>query len=232
MYHLVIAKDKECIFYKIIKSGTLEEICAYTTKFKNSKAIRIKNEKIVNEFQQKYLDTGDIVIINDLKPSIRIRVLYKKDINATKIMLYSHQFGKFLANSNKIKNLSWWNINNIRSAGDTEYRTNIIRWLNRRKTYGDFFETIYNIQKAYDSLVTKNPTMPNRTSIYKTIQEKTSKKDENKYTFNKPSEFSCEVNDSYKNGGMEEIFNTYSLDDLYNNLTEDEIKGFRLGQKD
>ena len=92
MYHLVIAKDKECKKYIPIKSGDYNFISKYTTRFEDSKEIREKNKKIVNDFEEIFQDYGDIVIIDDENNNRRIKVLYKKDYIVAKNLILSQKY--------------------------------------------------------------------------------------------------------------------------------------------
>lgn len=49
----------------IIRTGTYEELSSYTTKFNDSKELRDKNKKVVNNFFERYHLNGDIVIMDD-----------------------------------------------------------------------------------------------------------------------------------------------------------------------
>ena len=49
MYHLVVAKGKNCELNEKIKSGTYEELSSYTTKFNTSDDIRLKKAKKMDE---------------------------------------------------------------------------------------------------------------------------------------------------------------------------------------
>ena len=99
MYHLVIAKDKECKKYIPIKSGDYNFISKYTTRFEDSKEIREKNKKIVNDFEELFQDYGDIVIIDDENNNRRIKVLYKKDYIVAKNLILSQKYIQHLVQS-------------------------------------------------------------------------------------------------------------------------------------
>lgn len=250
MRHLIIAKDKECTVYEILLSGTFEQISEYTTNFEKSDEIRTDNKTVVERFTSQYNDKGDIVIIDDDIPNIRFRVLYKKDIQAVKIMLRSHNFGISLVKSGRLKKFSEWNYRSIVYSTNNQYQDHIKKWLKSRKEQGDYFEVIAKIERYYDDFVQKNQGFPTRKDIYNTI--KTSKKESIKkrkdtletkkreiqqfkelysdeILINGSSELFDQVYDSYMKGGIEEVLNFYSIDDLYTYLNNDELKILGLG---
>lgn len=250
MRHLIIAKDKECTVYKILLSGTFEQISEYTTKFEKSDEIRKDNKTVVERFVSKYNDKGDIVIIDDDIPNIRFRVLYKKDIQAVKIMLQSHSFGISLVKSRRLKKFSEWNYRSIVYSTNTQYQDHIKKWLKSRKEHGDYFEVIAKIENYYDDFALKNQELPNRKDIYAVIKKSKeesikkrkatleSKKREiqslkelysDESLISDTSEFFVQVYDSYIKGGIEEVLNFYSIDDLYTYLNDDELKILGLG---
>lgn len=250
MRHLIIAKDKECTVYEILLSGTFEQISEYTTNFEKSDEIRTYNKTVVERFTSQYNDKGDIVIIDDDIPNIRFRVLYKKDIQAVKIMLRSHNFGISLVKSRQLNKFSEWNYRSIVYSKNNQYQDHIKKWLKSRKEKGDYFEVIAKIERYYDDFVQKNQGFPTRKDIYNTI--KTSKKESIKkrkdtletkkreiqqfkelysdeILINGSSELFDQVYDSYMKGGIEEVLNLYSIDDLYTYLNNDELKILGLG---
>ena len=87
MYHLVVAKGKNCELNEKIKSGTYEELSSYTTKFNTSDDIRLKNKKVVSKFMNDNKCNGDIVIMDDTKNNSRVRVLYKSHVRIVKKLL-------------------------------------------------------------------------------------------------------------------------------------------------
>lgn len=245
MRHLIIAKDKECNIYEILLSGTFEQISEYTTKFEKSDEIRKDNKAIVEKFTSQYNDKGDIVIIDDDFPNSRFRVLYKKDIQAVKIMLQSHNFGISLVKSKRLKKFSEWNYRSIVYSKNYQYQDHIKKWLKSRKEHGDYFEVIAKIEKYYDDFALKNQSLPTRKDIYIAIKKSKeesikkrkaileSKKQEiknlkeiysNDNLISGTSEFFYQVYDLYINGGIEEVLNVHSIDDLYTHLTDDELK--------
>lgn len=250
MRHLIIAKDKECTIYEILLSGTFEQISGYTTKFEKSDEIRQDNKMIVQRFASQYKDKGDIVIIDDDVPNIRFRVLYKKDIQAVKIMLQSHNFGISLAKSGRLKNFSEWNYRSIVYSTNNQYQSHIKKWLNLRKKHGDYFETINKIEKYYDDFVQKKQGLPTRKDIYAVIKKskeelssnhqanseskKVEIQDSNEIYSDESfiagiSDLFNQIYDLYIQGGVEEVLNFYSIDDLYTYLNNDELKFLGLG---
>lgn len=251
MRHLIIAKDKECTVYEILLSGTFEQLSEYTTNFEKSDEIRKDNKTVVDRFTSQYNDKGDIVIIDDDIPNIRFRVLYKKDISAVQLMLKSQNFGISLVKSGRLKKFSEWNYRSVLYSTSNQYQIHIKKWLKSRKEYGDYFEVIAKIEKYYDDFAQKNPGLPTRKEIYTVI--KNSKQEANqkrratleskkremqelkeieieyKNVMSSTSDLFNQINDLFIQGGIEEVLNFYSIDDLYTYLMNDELKVLGLG---
>ena len=99
MLHLVIASGKYCEKSIIIKTGTYKELSSYTTKFNDSKELRDKNKKVVNNFFERYHLNGDIVIMDDSN-NARVRVLYRNDVKIVKELVKSQNLMKYLVENN------------------------------------------------------------------------------------------------------------------------------------
>ncbi len=232
MYHLVIAKDKECKKYIPIKSGDYNFISKYTTRFEDSKEIREKNKKIVNDFEEIFQDYGDIVIIDDENNNRRIKVLYKKDYIVAKNLILSQKYIQHLVQKNIIYNLSEYDYRVIMFRDNKSYKKNIKEILKKRK---DYYLVLLSIVKKYDEYRKMYPKLPSKKEIYNAyIKDKNIKKDnelvENNnidiYDLNdyQDNEFFDKVYSLYQYGMLEEVLSVYSLDDLYNNLKEDELE--------
>lgn len=223
MYYLIIAKDYECNIYDVIMSGTYDEISKYTTKFFSSGDIRSKNKDIVDNFVKKYNDNGDIVIINSCKPNVRVRVLYKQDIEVVNVIIKSQNFLIKLLKSKRMNNFSEWDYRMICYSQNNEYKKHIKKWLNSRKKYGDYYLSIYNIEKYYDYLTAYG--FPKRSEIYSDIKRNKEKKIKriSKQKLENNSLFN-EIYDLYLNEGIDGVFNVYSIDYLVQNLSNDEFK--------
>ena len=232
MYHLVIAKDKECKKYIPIKSGDYNFISKYTTRFEDSKEIREKNKKIVNDFEEIFQDYGDIVIIDDENNNRRIKVLYKKDYIVAKNLILSQKYIQHLVQRNIIYNLSEYDYRVIMFRDNKSYKKNIKEILKKRK---DYYLVLLSIVKKYDEYRKMYPKLPSKKEIYNAyIKDKNIKKDnelvENNnidiYDLNdyQDNEFFDKVYSLYQYGMLEEVLSVYSLDDLYNNLKEYELE--------
>ena len=100
MLHLVIASGKNCDKYRIIKTGNYEELSSYTSKFNDSKEIRVNNKKVISKFFNDYNLIGDIVIMDDSKNNTRVRVLYRNDVKVIKELIKSQNFMQYLVKNN------------------------------------------------------------------------------------------------------------------------------------
>ena len=231
MYHLVIAKDKECKKYLPIKSGDYNFISKYTIRFMDSKEIREKNKKIVNDFEEVFQDYGDIVIINDENNNRRIKVLYKKDYIVAKNLMLSQKYIQHLVDKNIINNLSEYDYRIIMFRDNKSYKKSIKEVLKKRI---DYYLVLLSIVKKYDEYRKMYPKLPSKKEIYDAYIEDNKKNNSTKLSVNDDinydtdNEYFDKVYSLYQYGLLDEVLNTYSLDDLYSNLKDDELDAIGL----
>lgn len=226
MFHLVIAKGKNCNVSKVIKSGSYEDLSSYTTKFNDSIGIRNKHKDIVFQFNALY-NSGDIVIMDDSNNNTRVKVLYKSHVKIAKELIKSQNLMKYLVEHN-ILIVSTYDYKAIMYYKPSDYKKHMKDFLTRN----GFYNTIRIIIKGYEMYQTKHKDLP---SIY--VMQKELDNENGKKTINISSNTVNNLNSNIKNidyyetimssvsnGGMEEIFNTHSLDELASNLYKDDFK--------
>lgn len=122
-----------------------------------------------------------------------------------------------------MNNFSEWDYRMICYSQNNEYKKHIKKWLNSRKKYGDYYLSIYNIEKYYDYLTAYG--FPKRSEIYSDIKRNKEKKIKriSKQKLENNSLFN-EIYDLYLNEGIDGVFNVYSIDYLVQNLSNDEFK--------
>lgn len=226
MYHLVVAKGKNCELHEIIKSGTYEELSAYTTGFNTSDDIRAKNKKVVSKFKNDNNLDGDIVIMDDTKNNSRVRVLYKSHVRIVKELIKSQKLMQYLV-TNRILLVSTYDYIAIMHYKKTQYEKHMRKFLNEKKSP---YYVIRTILKGYEEYQKSHKELPSVRVMQREIMNKNKKQDlENHVTYDinsdiKNEEYYDYVNYSINQGGYEEVFNTYDLDDLGSNLREDDFK--------
>ena len=228
MYHLVVAKGKNCELNEKIKSGTYEELSSYTTKFNTSDDIRLKNKKVVSKFMNDNKCNGDIVIMDDTKNNSRVRVLYKSHVRIVKELIKSQNLMRYLV-TNNILSVSTYDYIAIMHYKKTQYQKHMKNFLAEKKKY---YFTIKTIIKGYEQYQKKHEELPSIHVMQKELMNKNKNKKqdlENHVTYDinsdiKNEEYYDYVNYSINQGGYEEVFNTYDLDDLGSNLHEDDFK--------
>ena len=223
MLHLVIASGKYCEKSIIIKTGNYEELSSYTTKFNDSKELRDKNKKVVNNFFEGYKLNGDIVIMDDSN-NARVRVLYKNDVKIVKELVKSQNLMKYLVENN-ILLVSEYDYKAIMFYKNKDYLKHINTYLKSRKNY---YATIRIILKGYEKYQKKHKELPSIYCMKKEIINSKKNKDEAVfYDLNsdiKNEEYYEEISYTYSRGGYEEVFNNYSLDELGENLADYDFK--------
>ena len=221
MFHLVIARGKKCEYCKIIKSDNYEELSKYTTKFYNSNEIRENNKNVVNSFYYAYGIQGDIVIMNDELNNQRFRVLYKNDVKIVKELIKSQNLMKYLV-SNNLLLVSPYDYKAIMYYKSKDYIKHMKDFLKRKK---NFYSIIRVIVKGYEKYQKKHRELPSLYCLEKTLINDSPKdknyKDESSI---KDEEYYNMIFNSFENGGYEEIFNDYSLDELELKLDNNEFK--------
>ena len=106
MYHLVIAKDKECKKYIPIKSGDYNFISKYTTRFEDSKEIR---EKVKSEYWHYFQLLG--TISNNYQENINkpgaqnVYVKINEDIIGKEANKFMHYEKLFILYNDEINNI-------------------------------------------------------------------------------------------------------------------------------
>lgn len=211
MFHLVIANGKYCEKHIIIKSGTYEELSLYTTKFYNSNEIRNKNKKLVADFNNTYGLNGDIVIMDD--NNNRVRVLYKNDVKIVKELIKSQNLMKYLVDHN-ILVVCDYDYKAIMYYKNKDYLKHMKSFFKEKKSY---YNTIRIIIKGYERYQKKHKELPSLYCLEKELMKSNNKEDGIAYDLNydiRNEEFYNAVSDTFNNGGFEEVFNDYSLDDL------------------
>ena len=229
MFHLVIAKGKFCEKYKIIKSGTYEELSKYTVKFNDSSEIREKNKSILEDFYEENLSNGDIVIMDDSSNNQRYRVLYKKHIDIVKELIKNQSFMQYII-KNYILLVSNYDYKAIMYYKKNDYLKHMRDFLKRRNY---LYTTIRIIIRTYENYQ-KNNKSDSINTINKEITNKKQReyrKTEERKVFNSTIDYSIKnieyyeiINSTINNGGVEEIFNDYSLDELESNLNTLDFK--------
>lgn len=159
MLHLVIASGKNCDKYRIIKTGDYEELSLYTTKFNDSKELRIHNKRVISKFLSDYNLGGDIVIMDDSNNNTRVRVLYKNDVKLVKDLVKSQKLMQYLVSHNMLL-VSEYDYKAIMYYKNKNYLKHIITYLKTRKNY---YATIRIILKGYEKYQKKHKELP---SIY------------------------------------------------------------------
>ena len=221
MFHLVIARGKKCEYCKIIKSDNYEEISKYTTKFYNSNEIRENNKNVVNSFYYAYGTRGDIVIMNDELNNQRFRVLYKNDVKIAKELIKSQNLMKYLVGNN-ILLVSPYDYKAIMYYKSKDYLNHMKDFLKRKK---NFYSTIRVIIKGYEKYQKKHKDLSSLYCLDKALVNESHKDNTCKEELSiKNEEYYNMIFDSLENGGYEEIFNDYSLDELELNLSNNEFK--------
>ena len=224
MYYLVIASGKYCERYKVIKSGSYEELSKYTVKFYNSSEIRKNNKLIISDFSNTYKINGDIVIMDE--NNNRVRVLYKNDVKLVKELIKSQNLLKYLVSHNMLI-VSDYDYKAIMYYKNKDYLKHMKDFLTRKKSY---YNIIRIIIRGYEKYQKKHKELPSLYCLEKEFIDNNNKpiKDKNIiYGINnniKNEEFYNRLSDSLNYGGYEEIFNNYSLDELGANLYYDDFK--------
>ena len=217
MHYLVIASGKYCERYKVIKSGSYEELSKYTVKFYNSSEIRKNNKLIISDFSNTYKINGDIVIMDE--NNNRVRVLYKNDVKLVKELIKSQNLLKYLVSDYDYKAIMYYK--------NKDYLKHMKDFLTRKKSY---YNIIRIIIRGYEKYQKKHKELPSLYCLEKEFIDNNNKmiKDKNIiYGINnniKNEEFYNRLSDSLNYGGYEEIFNNYSLDELGANLYYDDFK--------
>ena len=221
MFHLVIARGKKCEYCKIIKSDNYEELSKYTTKFYNSNEIRENNKNIVNSFYYAYGIQGDIVIMNDELNNQRFRVLYKNDVKIVKELIKSQNLMKYLV-SNNLLLVSPYDYKAIMYYKSKDYIKHMKDFLKRKK---NFYSIIRVIVKGYEKYQKKHRELPSLYCLEKSlINDSLKDKNYKEESSTKDDEYYNMIFNSFENGGYEEIFNDYSLDELELKLDNNEFK--------
>lgn len=224
MHYLVIASGKYCERYKVIKSGSYEELSKYTVKFYNSSEIRKNNKLIISDFSNTYKINGDIVIMDE--NNNRVRVLYKNDVKLVKELIKSQNLLKYLVSHNMLI-VSDYDYKAIMYYKNKDYLKHMKDFLTRKKSY---YNIIRIIIRGYEKYQKKHKELPSLYCLEKEFIDNNNKmiKDKNIiYGINnniKNEEFYNRLSDSLNYGGYEEIFNNYSLDELGANLYYDDFK--------
>ena len=224
MHYLVIASGKYCERYKVIKSGSYEELSKYTVKFYNSSEIRKNNKLIISDFSNTYKINGDIVIMDE--NNNRVRVLYKNDVKLVKELIKSQNLLKYLVSHNMLI-VSDYDYKAIMYYKNKDYLKHMKDFLTRKKSY---YNIIRIIIRGYEKYQKKHKEWPSLYCLEKEFIDNNHKpiKDKNIiYGINnniKNEEFYNRLSDSLNYGGYEEIFNNYSLDELGANLYYDDFK--------
>lgn len=221
MFHLVIARGKKCEYCKIIKSDNYEELSKYTTKFYNSNEIRENNKNVVNSFYYAYGIQGDIVIMNDELNNQRFRVLYKNDVKIVKELIKSQNLMKYLV-SNNLLLVSPYDYKAIMYYKSKDYIKHMKDFLKRKK---NFYSIIRVIVKGYEKYQKKHRELPSLYCLEKSlINDSLKDKNYKEESSTKDDEYYNMIFNSFENGGYEEIFNDYSLDELELKLDNTEFK--------
>ncbi len=221
MFHLVIARGKKCEYCKIIKSDNYEELSKYTTKFYNSNEIRENNKNVVNSFYYAYGIQGDIVIMNDELNNQRFRVLYKNDVKIVKELIKSQNLMKYLV-SNNLLLVSPYDYKAIMYYKSKDYIKHMKDFLKRKK---NFYSIIRVIVKGYEKYQKKHRELPSLYCLEKSlINDSIKDKNYKEESSTKDDEYYNMIFNSFENGGYEEIFNDYSLDELELKLDNNEFK--------
>ncbi len=221
MFHLVIARGKKCEYCKIIKSDNYEELSKYTTKFYNSNEIRENNKNVVNSFYYAYGIQGDIVIMNDELNNQRFRVLYKNDVKIVKELIKSQNLMKYLV-SNNLLLVSPYDYKAIMYYKSKDYIKHMKDFLKRKK---NFYSIIRVIVKGYEKYQKKHRELPSLYCLEKSlINDSLKDKNYKEESSTKDDEYYNMIFNSFENGGYEEIFNDYSLDELELKLDNNEFK--------
>ena len=224
MHYLVISSGKYCERYKVIKSGSYEELSKYTVKFYNSSEIRKNNKLIISDFSNTYKINGDIVIMDE--NNNRVRALYKNDVKLVKELIKSQNLLKYLVSHNMLI-VSDYDYKAIMYYKNKDYLKHMKDFLTRKKSY---YNIIRIIIRGYEKYQKKHKELPSLYCLEKEFIDNNNKpiKDKNIiYGINnniKNEEFYNRLSDSLNYGGYEEIFNNYSLDELGANLYYDDFK--------
>ena len=240
MRYLIIAKDFECKEYIELMRGTDKEISEFTSKKKDSGEVRVHFKKKIDEFKCKYNDNGDIVIVDDTLKNKRIKVLYKKDKVVFKYIILNKKFMLTTFKSWLYKVYTEADIIDIRTFKGKEYEAYIKKCFKNKKTREDYYDIVRKLISLYEDYCKENSNLISTHEIYinylkrKQDELKKTKKNiiENSNCLNGDLEndFYMQVLNIYENGGIEEVFLYYSIDDLYSKLTEDELKSIELSK--
>ncbi len=220
MFHLVIARGKKCEQYKIIKSGTYDELSKYTTKFYNSNDIRDDNKGVVNDFYNTYGYNGDVVIMDDELNNQRFRVLYKNDVKIAKELVKSQNLMKYLVGYNMML-VPPYDYKAIMYYNNKDYLKHMKNFLKRKKEY---YNVIRMIIRGYEKYQKKHKELPSLHCLEKELMNSKNNNSNNcnnedfiTYDLNsdiRNEDFYNTVSDTFNNGSFEEVFNEYSIDDL------------------
>lgn len=238
MRHLVIARDYDCRDYEILLSGSDKLISEFTIKKKNSKEIRDCYEKKINDFFRKYNDKGDIVII-DNTINKRIKVLYKKDMIVFKKIILNQQFILSTFKSSIYGIYSDADKIDIKIFKGKAYENYIKRSFKNKSNREDYYDIVRKMIFLYKEYIKDKSHLETPDDIYLSyLKNKKSELKQVKETATNiilseqnqidSSDFHLDVLYLYKNGGMEEVFSFYSLDELYKNLTLEELASMQL----
>lgn len=234
MRYLIIAKDLECRKYIELMHGTDKQISEYTVKKKNSEEIRLDFKKQIKMFQEKYKDTGDIVIVDDALKEKRIKVLYKKDKVVFKNVILNKKFIVSTFKSWLYKIYTEADRVDIKSFNGKSYETYIKKCFNSKKDRDDYYDIVRKINSLYRDYIKDKPYLETPNEIYlryleeKKEQLKNTKK--NVLENNLEQNFYMQVLDIYEKGGIEEVLLYYSIDELYFKLNKDELISIGLGK--
>ena len=146
MHYLVIASGKYCERYKVIKSGSYEELSKYTVKFYNSSEIRKNNKLIISDFSNTYKINGDIVIMDE--NNNRVRVLYKNDVKLVKELIKSQNLLKYLVSHNMLI-VSDYDYKAIMYYKNKDYLKHMKDFLTRKKSYYNIIRIIIRGYEKY-----------------------------------------------------------------------------------
>lgn len=238
MRYLVIARDYECNDYEILLSGSDKIISEFTTKKNDSKEIRACFIKKVNDFSKKYNDNGDIVIIDDTNKK-RIKVLYKKDIVVFKKIILNQPFILSTFKSSIYKIYSDADRVDIKSFRGKMYESYIKKSFKSKSSREDYYDIVRKILSLYKEYIKDKRYLDSPDDIYiNYLKEKTKNLKQTKEVIRSTvlneskqidySDFYLEVLSLYQSGGMAEVLALYSLDELYRNLTEEELESIQL----
>lgn len=238
MRYLVIARDYECRDYEVLLRGSDKLISEFTTKKKDSKEIRDYYEKKVNNFFREHHEDGNIIIIDDINNK-RIKVLYKKDMIVFKKVILNQKFilSTFKSDIYRIySDADRVDINSFRGKAYESYIKKSFKNKSNREDYYDIVRRMISLYKEYikDKSYLETPDdiylsyLKNKKTNLKQVKETATKTILSEQNQIDSSDFHLDVLYLYQNGGMEEVFSLYSLDELYKNLTLEELASMQL----